>query len=84
VGEAFLRAYKATDDRAHFQAALDAADALVEGQVRTGGWYQNWDRYTSPPDPREFPVINTSYYQTWSRRPTDQILQSDPLHDPQE
>ncbi len=84
VGGAFLRAHKATDDRAHFQAALDAAHPLVAGQVRTGGWYQNWDRYTSPPAPREFPIINTSYYQTWSRRPTDQIFQSDPLQDPQE
>ena len=133
VGGAFLRAYQATGDRAYLQAALDAAYALVEGQMRTGGWfyhiefdprkrqrqkttldddttqsaarflmrvdravdfrderihkavefcltallraqypnggwYQNWDRYPSPPDPREFPVIKASYPETWSRR----------------
>ena len=38
VGQAFLDAYEATGHQLHLDAALDAAHALVKGQLRTGGW----------------------------------------------
>ena len=38
VGEAFLRAYVATRDDAHLRAAFGAANALVRGQLESGGW----------------------------------------------
>ena len=38
IGEAFLDAYEATGDKVCLDAALDAADVLVLGQMRTGGW----------------------------------------------
>ena len=38
VGEAFLSAYRATGDRYYLEGAIDAATALVEGQLRSGGW----------------------------------------------
>ena len=39
VGEAFLDAYEATGEKAFLDAAVDAAHALIKGQLRTGGWY---------------------------------------------
>ena len=38
VGEAFLDAYEATGNTACLEAALDAAEVLLQGQMRTGGW----------------------------------------------
>lgn len=38
VGQVFLTAYQATDDEFYLQAALAAANALVQGQLRSGGW----------------------------------------------
>lgn len=38
MGFAFLRAYEATGDPLHLEAAKDAADALVAGQLASGGW----------------------------------------------
>lgn len=38
VGNAFLRAYEATQDEVHLRAALAAAKALVHGQLESGGW----------------------------------------------
>ena len=38
VGMAFLRAFQATGDKAFLDAAKDAAHALVDGQLRSGGW----------------------------------------------
>lgn len=38
VGMAFLRAYDATGDRRYLDAAKDAAEALVYGQLKSGGW----------------------------------------------
>ncbi|MBI3468159.1 MAG: hypothetical protein HY000_34575 [Planctomycetes bacterium] len=38
VGEAFLTAYEATGDDYYLQLAKDAAMALVQGQLRSGGW----------------------------------------------
>jgi hypothetical protein len=38
VGMAFLRAYEATSEERHLDAAKMAADALVAGQLESGGW----------------------------------------------
>jgi hypothetical protein len=38
VGQAFLDAYEATGDRTYLDAARDVANALVRGQLRSGGW----------------------------------------------
>lgn len=38
VGEAYLRAYKATDDQKCLDAAEHAAKALIWGQLASGGW----------------------------------------------
>ena len=39
VGQTFLRAYRATQDPAHLEAARAAADALAYGQLDSGGWH---------------------------------------------
>ncbi|HET6423447.1 MAG TPA: pectate lyase [Planctomycetaceae bacterium] len=38
VGEAFVRAYVRTGDAACLAAAKDAAECLLQGQYRSGGW----------------------------------------------
>ena len=38
VAEAFLDAYEATGERLHLDAARAAADALLLGQLHSGGW----------------------------------------------
>jgi hypothetical protein len=38
VGHLFLDAYHATGDEYYYQAAAKAADALIAGQHRSGGW----------------------------------------------
>jgi len=40
VGMAFLKAYDATGDRFCLDAAREAAEALVAGQLESGGWAQ--------------------------------------------
>ena len=40
VGMAFLRAYEATGDKFFLDAAQEAAEALVYGQLQSGGWTQ--------------------------------------------
>jgi PelA/Pel-15E family pectate lyase len=39
VGQVLLDAYEATGDNFFLQVARDAADALVAGQISTGGWH---------------------------------------------
>lgn len=39
VGMAFLDAYEATGEQLHLDAALDAAECLLQGQQLSGGWY---------------------------------------------
>jgi hypothetical protein len=39
VGEAFLDAYTATGDRFYLDAAQETGQALVKGQLDSGGWY---------------------------------------------
>jgi len=41
VGEAFLRAFEATGDRDFLDAARETAEALVDGQLESGGWTQD-------------------------------------------
>jgi len=43
VGEALLDAFTATHDPQHLQAALNAADALLFGQLESGGWADRVD-----------------------------------------
>ncbi len=43
VGEAFLKAYKASGETIHLNAARDAGYALLSGQLESGGWYYNID-----------------------------------------
>lgn len=43
VGLAFLRAYEATGDRYYRDAAREAAEALMYGQLRSGGWTNSID-----------------------------------------
>lgn len=40
VGMAYLAAYEATKDRFYLDAAREAAEALVDGQLQSGGWTQ--------------------------------------------
>jgi PelA/Pel-15E family pectate lyase len=40
VGMAYLAAYKATGDRFYLDAAREAAECLVYGQLQSGGWTQ--------------------------------------------
>jgi hypothetical protein len=39
VGEAFVEAYRVTGKKEYLEAARDAANALVKGQLQSGGWY---------------------------------------------
>jgi hypothetical protein len=39
VGEAFLDAFDASGDRYYLDAAREAGEALVKGQLQSGGWY---------------------------------------------
>lgn len=38
VGQAFLEAWRATGDQLHLDAAIAAGEALVYGQLESGGW----------------------------------------------
>ena len=59
VGEAFVRLFQATGDRQFLEAARLAADALRQGQMRSGGWQdrvefeprlrRRWAYRTEPP-----------------------------------
>ena len=40
VGMAYLKAYEATGDRFYLDAARETAEALVYGQLQSGGWTQ--------------------------------------------
>lgn len=40
VGMAYLRAYAATGDKFYLEAARETAEALVYGQLKSGGWTQ--------------------------------------------
>lgn len=43
MGEAFVKLYAATGERAFLDAAQSAADALRRGQLRSGGWQDHVD-----------------------------------------
>ena len=40
VGMAYLRAYAATGDKFYLEAAVETCEALVAGQLKSGGWTQ--------------------------------------------
>lgn len=40
MGQAYLRAFAATKDDFYLRAAREAAEALVDGQLQSGGWTQ--------------------------------------------
>lgn len=46
------------------EAALFALDRMMAAQYPNGAWPQ---RFSRPPDPREFPVKKASYPQSWPR-----------------
>jgi len=65
VGLAFLDAYRSTGSRETLEAARDAAEALVQGQLHSGGWpysvtfdprKRRETRYRKPPSKGE-PVV---------------------------
>lgn len=43
VGMAYLKAYEATGDQFYLEAAIEAAEALVYGQLQSGGWTNSID-----------------------------------------
>ena len=43
VGMAYLKAYQATGERFYLDAATDAAEALIYGQLQSGGWTNSID-----------------------------------------
>lgn len=43
VGLAYLKAFEATGDKFYLDAAREAAEALVHGQLASGGWMQTID-----------------------------------------
>lgn len=43
VGLAYLKAYEATDEKLYLDAAREAAEALVYGQLASGGWMNSID-----------------------------------------
>ncbi len=52
IGLAFLDSFEATGDEIHRKAAVDAARALVKGQLRSGGW--NYRMEFDPAKRKEF------------------------------
>ncbi|MGK6318290.1 pectate lyase [Sphingomonas sp. DT-204] len=53
MGHLFLDAYHATGDDYYYQAAAKAADALIEGQLASGGWHYFID-YGGPESTRRW------------------------------
>lgn len=51
-------------DKTLHEAALYALDSFLKAQFPNGGWPQ---RYSSFPDPEEYPVLKASYPESWSR-----------------
>lgn len=41
VGRGYLRGYQLTDDKVLLDAAIEVADALIRGQLESGGWSNN-------------------------------------------
>ena len=51
-------------DHSIHEAAMYALNALLKAQYPNGGWPQRFD---SPPDPKDYPVIKANYPESWSR-----------------
>jgi hypothetical protein len=43
IGMAYLQAYAATGDRSHLEGAIEAAHALADTQLQSGGWYYSME-----------------------------------------
>lgn len=80
VGEAFLEAYLATGDPLCKQAALEAANALVQTQLQSGGWHYSGSfdpekrkelRYRVPPryegKSKADPASRPGGWETWRK-----------------
>ncbi|MEZ6112509.1 MAG: pectate lyase [Pirellulaceae bacterium] len=57
------RALKFQDAKIH-EAARFALDSLIKAQYPNGAWPQ---RYSEFPDPKQYPVMQASYPESWSR-----------------
>jgi hypothetical protein len=57
------RTLKFKDESIH-EAVLFALDSLLKAQYPNGAWPQ---RYSEPPKPEEFPVVQASYPNNWPR-----------------
>jgi hypothetical protein len=64
IGEAFLDAYDATQEGLHLKAAQAAAEALLLGQLHSGGW-----SYRIEFDPTERSKASYRYDTQWRRTP---------------
>ena len=54
------------DAKVH-EAAMFALKALLAAQFPNGGWYVWWEKYPEPRSAQEYPVLNASYPESWSR-----------------
>jgi PelA/Pel-15E family pectate lyase len=54
VGMAYLRAFEATGDKFYLDAATEAAQALVYGQLKSGGWTNAIDFDPTSPNVAEY------------------------------
>lgn len=71
---AALRFLMRVDQRLQFQhariheAVQFSLEALARAQYPNGGWSHNWSEVITERSPKEFPVLNASYPETWSRK----------------
>jgi hypothetical protein len=49
------------------ESVIYALEAMLRAQFSNGGWYQWWDRYPEPANPRDYPVKSADYPKTWPR-----------------
>lgn len=73
VGQAFLEAYEATGELCYLDAARDAAYALLQGQLHSGGWF-----YRIEFDAQERQKYLYRYDIEWHRQP-DPTAPADPM-----
>ena len=83
IGEAYLDAYDATRDRYYLEAASDVGEALLRGQLESGGWTYRIEfgperekyfyRTTADGEPRDVQLPKKARnqpagWETWSRQ----------------
>lgn len=64
VGMAYLKAHEATGDRFYLDAAGDAAEALLLGQLESGGWQQRFSVRPDENNDRKYPYSSLDDGQT--------------------